>query len=83
MPPAFVGRRLGIRVSPTTVRITCESAEIAVHARSFVPADVVLAPAHGRAIRLAREARDRLRDGEPELPAVDLARYDALFEVPA
>jgi hypothetical protein len=30
-----------------------------------------------------REAADRPRDGDPELPAVDLARYDALFEVPA
>jgi len=54
-----------------------------VHARSFVPADVVLAPAHGRAIRLAREARDRLTDGDHELPPVDLGRYDRLFEVPA
>jgi transposase len=83
VPPAFVGRRVGVRVSPTTVRFSCEGADIAVHARSFVPADVVLAPAHGRAIRLAREARDRLADGEPELPPVDLGRYDRLWEVPA
>ena len=54
-----------------------------MHRRSFIPADVVLAPAHGRAIRLAREARDRLADGEPELPPVDLGQYDALWEVPA
>lgn len=78
VPPAFVGRRIGIRLSPTQVRLSCEGAEIAVHARSFVPADVVLAPAHGRAIRLAREARERLIAGDPELPPVDLARYDAL-----
>lgn len=83
VPPAFVGRRVRVRVGPRTVRLSCEGTEIAVHARSFVPADVVLAPAHGRAIRLAREARDRLADGEPELPPVDLGRYDALFEVPA
>jgi transposase len=83
VPPSFVGRRLAIGVSPTTVRLFCEGSQIALHRRSFVPADVVLAPAHGRAIRLAREARDRLRQGEPELPAIDLARYDALFEVPA
>ena len=83
VPPAFVGRRVAVRVSPTFVRLSCEGTEIAVHARSFVPADVVLAPAHGRAIRLAREARDRLADGEPELPPIDLGRYDALFEVPA
>jgi transposase len=83
VPPTFVGRQIGIHLSPTTVRLTCAGSEVAVHARSFVRADVVLAPAHGRAIRLAREARDRLADGEPELPAVDLGRYDALFEVPA
>jgi hypothetical protein len=44
-----------------------------------VPADVVLAPAHGRAVRLAREARDRLAAGDVELPEIDLARYDALL----
>lgn len=83
VPPAFVGRRLAVRVSPILVRVSCEGTEVAVHARSFIPADVVLAPAHGRAIRLAREARDRLADGEPELPPVDLGQYDAIWEVPA
>jgi transposase len=78
VPPAFVGRRVGIRVTPSTVRLSSEGAEIAVHARSFVPADVVLAPAHGRAVRLAREARDRLAADDVELPEVDLAPYDAL-----
>lgn len=81
VPPAFVGRRVAARVSPTEVRLSCEGAEIATHRRSFVPADVVLAPAHGRAIRLAREARDRLVVGDVELPAPDLARYDALVGV--
>jgi transposase len=83
VPPAYADRRIGIRVSPTGVHLSSEALPIAVHARSFVPADVVLDPAHGRAMRLAREARDRLRDGDVELPAVDLARYDALCEVPA
>jgi transposase len=82
VPPAYVGRRVAVSVSPVAVRLSCEGNEIAVHERSFVPADVVLTPAHGRAIRLAREARDRLADREPELPAIDLARYDALWEVP-
>jgi hypothetical protein len=63
--------------------LSSETLPIAVHRRSFVPADVVLDPAHGRAMRLAREARDRLRDGDVEVPAIDLARYDRLFEVPA
>lgn len=83
VPPTFVGRRVTAHVSSDTVTILSEGTAVTVHARSFVPADVVLAPAHGRAIRLAREAADRLRDGEPELPPIDLARYDALFEVPA
>ena len=83
VPPAFVGRRIAVRLSPRAVVLSCEGTEIARHGRSFVPADVVLAAAHGRAIRLAREARDRLADAEPELPAVDLGEYDALFGIPA
>jgi hypothetical protein len=83
VPPAFIGRRIAIRLRPTLVRLSCEGSEIAVHERSFVPEDVVLAPAHGRAIRLAREARDRLADGDPELPPVDQSAYDRLWEVPA
>lgn len=82
VPPAFAGRRIAASVSPTTVRLSCEGTGVARHARSFAPADVVLDPAHGRALRLAREARVRLAAGEPELPAVDLSRYDRLFEVP-
>jgi hypothetical protein len=68
-------------VTPAAVRLASEGAEIAVHGRSFVPADIVLAPAHGRAIRLAREARDRLTGSDVELPEIDLARYDALAGV--
>lgn len=83
VPPAFAGRRVGIRVGPTLVHLSCEGAEIARHRRSFVPADVVLDPAHGRAIRLAREAADRLRTGDVDLPATDLAAYDRLWELGA
>jgi hypothetical protein len=43
-----------------------------------VPADVVIAPEHARALRLAREARGRLAQAAVELPEVDLARYDEL-----
>jgi transposase len=83
VPPTFAGRRMAIRVTPVSVRLASEGREVAVHRRSFVPADVVLDPAHGRATRLAREARDRLGRGDVELPAVDLAPYDALWEAPA
>lgn len=81
VPPAFVGRRVSVCLSPRRVEIRCEGTEVAVHRRSFVPADVVLSPAHGRAIRLAREARDRLVAGDVELTPPDLARYDALAGV--
>ena len=80
VPPAYADRLVAIRVTPTSVRVSAEGRAIAVHARSFVPADVVLDPAHGRAMRLAREARRRLAAGDVELTAVDLARYDALVE---
>jgi transposase len=83
VPPTCADRLVSARVTPTTVHLSCEGRPIAVHTRSFVPADVVLDPAHGRATRLAREARDRLGRGDIDLPGVDLARYDALWEVPA
>lgn len=81
VPPIHADRMVAIRVTPTAVHLAAEGRPIAVHARSFVPADVVLDPAHGRATRLAREARRRLTGGDVELPAVDLARYDALWDV--
>jgi transposase len=78
VPPGLSGRRLQVRVSLTEVVVHLEGAEIARHSRSYVPADVVLAPAHVRALRLAREARTRLGAGDVELPEVDLTRYDVL-----
>ncbi len=83
VPPSFVGRRIGIRVSPASVRLSCEGTEVAAHARSFVPADVVLDPAHGRAIRLAREAADRLRSGDGSCRRSISGGTTRLWEVPA
>jgi transposase len=83
VPPAFAGRRVSARVSPHVVVLSCEGSEIARHRRSFAPADVVLDPAHARALHLAREAHDRLRTGDADVPPVDLSAYDRLFEVPA
>lgn len=80
VPPGLSGRKVQGRASPTEVVIFCEGAEIARHRRSFVPADVVLAPAHARALRLARQAKARLQISDLEVPPVDLARYDALTE---
>ena len=80
VPPGLSGRRLQVRVSPSEVMIFSEGRQIARHRRSFVPADVVLSPAHARQLRLAREAKGRLRAADLEVPGVDLARYDALVE---
>ncbi len=76
-------RRTGlqVKVSLTEVVVHLEGTEIARHARSYVPADVVLAPAHARALRLVRKARSRPVSGDVELPEVDLTRYDALAGV--
>jgi transposase len=80
VPPGLSGRRLQIRVSTTQVAVFSEGVEIARHHRSYVPADVVLDATHARQLRLARDAHQRLRDTDPQLPAPDLARYDALVE---
>jgi hypothetical protein len=64
--------------SLTKVVVLHEGREIARHRRSYVPADVVIAPAHARALRLAREARARLESESVELGEIDLSRYDAL-----
>jgi hypothetical protein len=81
VPPRLAGRRLGVRLSLTTVRVCCEATEVACHRRSWVPADVVLAPAHARELRQAREAAARLAARDPEVATADLGRYDQLAEV--
>jgi hypothetical protein len=70
-----------VRLSLTEVTVACEGAEVARHARSWVPADVVLAPAHARQLRLAREAAGRLAANDVQVQVADLARYDQLIEV--
>lgn len=49
--------------------------------RSYLPADVVLDPEHARLLKLAREARLSLRQGDVTVEVPDLARYDSLLEV--
>jgi transposase len=78
VPPGLAGRRVQIRLSPAAVVVHLEGAEIARHQRSYAPADVVLDPAHARALRLARAARAGLAAGDVALEAVDLGRYDRL-----
>jgi hypothetical protein len=79
LPPGLAGRRVQVRLSLSTVRVRMEGRLVAEHRRSWVPADVVLDPAHGRALRLAREAQTRLATGDVDVPAVDLGAYDAAF----
>ena len=81
VPPGLAGRRVQVRLSPEIVRISIDGNTLARHGRSFVPADVVLQPAHARALRLAREARGRLEGGDVEVPEIDLSRYDRLVGV--
>ncbi len=82
VPPGLARRRVQVRISPREVVVHLEGSEIARHRRSFAPADVVLDPRHARALRLAKEARSRLRSGDVDLEEIDLARYDALAGLP-
>ena len=77
-----VERRVAVHLSLHDLRIFCEGREIAAHARSYVPADVVRDAEHMAAMREAQAAQRRLKGDEPELPAIDLVRYDALVGAP-
>jgi hypothetical protein len=81
LPPGLAGRRLGVSLSLHQVVVFCEHKEIARHVRSYVPADVVIDPAHARALRLAREAATRIKASDVEVPQANLARYDELVGV--
>lgn len=77
VPPGLSGRRVQVTASLAEVRVSLEGELIARHARSFVPADVVLDPGHARALRLQRDASRRLVAGDVVVPVADLSRYDA------
>jgi transposase len=76
VPPGLTGRRVQVRSSSTEIIVSVEGTQIARHRRSFIPADVVLAPEHARALRLAREARNRLDGAGVDVESPDLRRYD-------
>jgi len=82
LPPGYGLRRLQVRLSLSELVIFCEGRQIARHLRSYVPADVIRDPEHMRALSEAQQARRRLSHREPELEAIDLARYDALLGAP-
>jgi transposase len=81
VPPGYGGRRLQIRGSWSEVVIFSEGREVARHRRSFVPADVVLDPTHALALRLARQAQNRLNAADVDVGTVDLTAYDHLVGV--
>ena len=79
-PPELAGRRVAVRASHREVVIYADGRQVARHRRSYIPADVVLDPAHARGLRLARQARTRLSAADADIPEVDLSCYDALIE---
>lgn len=81
VPPAFTSRMLDVRLTLLEVVVFSEGREIVRHARSFVPADVVVAPGHADELVQAKRARAALRAGDVPVPAVDLSVYDALCGV--
>jgi transposase len=81
VPPGHAGQRVQLHASLREVVAFLDGDVLARHTRSYVPADVVLAPAHVRALRLEREAKRRLEAADVVMPTVDLARYDAAVGV--
>ena len=81
VPPGLGGRRVGVALSWNEVVISLEGQVISRHRRSYVPADVVLAPAHARALRLARQAAGRLQTADVVVSQPDLSTYDRLLGV--
>jgi hypothetical protein len=55
VPPGLSGRRVQVVASLAEVRVFLEGELVARHLRSVVPAEVVLDPAHARALRLPLE----------------------------
>lgn len=78
VPPRFARRRLAVRASLTHVSVFCDGEQVADHARSWVRADVVIAAAHARELRLARQARRQLEAGDVDVAAPTLGVYDQL-----
>jgi hypothetical protein len=70
-----------VSLSPAEVWVFLEGRKIAHHQRSYVPADVVLDPEHARLLKLARQARRSLAQGDVSIEVPDLAHYDALLGV--
>ena len=74
IPPEAVGRTLTLAASDTEVRILDGAQEIARHRRSYNRQQLVLDPAHQKALlRSKRKARESTRDGRLELAVPESA----------
>jgi hypothetical protein len=78
VPPRFARRRLAVRASLQQITVFCDGEQIATHARSWARADVVLAPAHARELRQARQAQRALDAGDVQVDPPNLPAYDEL-----
>lgn len=76
VPPGLASRRVQLTASLREVVVFLHGDELARHARSYVPADVVLDPTHIHALRLERAARRRLEAKDVTVPRANLVRYD-------
>ena len=78
--PAFVGRRVELRVSQTEVMaVVLDTGELAAkHRRVFAGGVTVTDPAHQTELERQREKRRRRRD-DVEVEIRPLSRYDALI----
>ena len=78
VPPGLAGRRVQIALTLEKVVVRLEGTVVVEHDRSFIPADVVMAPTHLRLLREHRDARRALTAGDVEVPIPDLSVFDAI-----
>jgi transposase len=78
VPPGLAGRRVQLQVTLEKVVVRLEGTVIAEHDRSWIPADVVMAPTHLRLLREHRQARQTLRAGDVDVPTPDLTVFDQI-----
>ena len=81
VPPLFASRKVAVSLTLSDVTVFCEGRELVRHARSFVPADVVVAEGHDEELARAKQARAALAQGDVAVPTPDLSAYDALCQV--
>ncbi|MCZ7664923.1 MAG: hypothetical protein M5U22_19265 [Thermoleophilia bacterium] len=81
VPPAFASRAVSVHLTLEWVTVFGEGRALVGHSRTFVPADVVVAPGHAEELVRAKAARRALLAGDVAVPLPDLTVYDALVGV--